>query len=298
MAANISPTDYYYYCGDDSPKTTLTDWMKNIHDATPIWKLSIPGTHGSMTYKCFNNKYEQFQQWTLDKQLQAGIRFVDVSLHQSPEIEYDHFIGSLLPILTNFIRENPTEFIILHLNDEYPECLEFWKHLEGEMKAEGIFSLANSNSLPILKDIRGHIVLLKPSDYKHWNKINIAGIFNFSNTSYEHRFKVITENIASANGQATNGMENHRMMLSFVNGTGLDSPPAVIAKEMNYKIGQFLQEHSFDMKSVGVVVMDFPGVGIIRDIIKFNKTVTEGATQVRKIHYIFTLPVNYDLRRL
>lgn len=53
-------------------------WMARVPDATPLTRLSIPGTHDTFTYNLTDNVVFQCQNHDLPTQLRAGLRYFDV----------------------------------------------------------------------------------------------------------------------------------------------------------------------------------------------------------------------------
>lgn len=53
-------------------------WMARVPDATPLTRLSIPGTHDTFTFTLTDNVVFQCQNHDLPAQLRAGLRYFDV----------------------------------------------------------------------------------------------------------------------------------------------------------------------------------------------------------------------------
>ncbi|XP_034456201.1 uncharacterized protein LOC117770658 [Hippoglossus hippoglossus] len=58
------------------PRLYNLDWMKSVPDETLISALSIPGTHESLSLH--GGPLAKCQVWTLDKQLNLGVRYFDL----------------------------------------------------------------------------------------------------------------------------------------------------------------------------------------------------------------------------
>ena len=110
--------------------------MGQISDKTRLNQMSIPGTHDTMTShakpqwggitgcKGYFGKYLCLtQQWKLFKQLQNGIRFIDIRISQDTTYRRKFWIyhgrqfldvrlKKVLDILAIFLSQQPTETVI------------------------------------------------------------------------------------------------------------------------------------------------------------------------------------------
>ena len=112
--------------------------MKNLGNGQLISELSIPGSHDTMTgdpnknNDCkwlFYKRCCQCHDRSLKQQLDDGIRFVDIRLkHHNNDFTLHHdFISlgiklnSVLKTLTGFLKENPSETVIMSYQKEHTE---------------------------------------------------------------------------------------------------------------------------------------------------------------------------------
>ena len=110
------------------------NWMKRLPDNVYVSCLSIPGTHDTATghgftsslYGTFGNKYARTQELSLQEQWDAGIRAFDLRpcvLENYLNINHGivptklHFDVALYA-LRDLVRDNPSEFAIIHLLHE------------------------------------------------------------------------------------------------------------------------------------------------------------------------------------
>ncbi|WP_417641671.1 phosphatidylinositol-specific phospholipase C domain-containing protein [Enterobacter kobei] len=102
-----------------------TDWMAALSDSTPVWQLSIPGTHDSGSR--YGGDSVANQVMTIEEQLRAGIRYLDVrvrhidnafAIHHSFVYQHLNF-DDVMKQATQFLRSHPQEFIFMRVRDEY-----------------------------------------------------------------------------------------------------------------------------------------------------------------------------------
>ena len=103
-------------------------WMASIPDDRPLQLISIPGTHDSFARidgETFIPHYLQTQTMKMADQLAAGIRAFDIRCRHINDECYvyhksvDQFmtLGEILQISEKFLKENPTEVVLLRVKD-------------------------------------------------------------------------------------------------------------------------------------------------------------------------------------
>ena len=151
-------------------------WMSKLKDNKTLSSLSIPGTHDTMSLG-FGGDIAQTQSKTLENQLISGVRFLDIRLAarpQSKDFLYLHHgfvylnatFNQVLNILINFLKNNPTETIIMRLKQEYTnESYDVFialleKFLNNPAYSNYVYNnIQNTN--PTLKELRGKILVLQ-----------------------------------------------------------------------------------------------------------------------------------------
>ena len=150
--------------------TPLTDWLSLVRDDVKVCKLSIPGTHDSMTgmgfytpvVKYFSNIMAISQVSTFDEQMSNGIRFFDFrpvvaidTLAQKPEdrqilrlahgfTEVDVTLEESIDWMQQFLKSHPSEFFIVKIQaDNGMESQQNWTVLLNKVlsmpKYQGLF---------------------------------------------------------------------------------------------------------------------------------------------------------------
>ncbi|KAI5466191.1 PLC-like phosphodiesterase [Mariannaea sp. PMI_226] len=169
----------------------LNAWMKELDDAWPLSSLSIPGTHNAATHhKALPSV--RCQAVSVPEQLQNGVRFLDVRLSAKPDndeltivhgafpisLTGDKHLKDLLEDLYDFLKENPSESIILSLKREGTgdgtdqQMGKYLKYSYVDTKRSFYWT---EPKIPTLGQARGKIVLVRRhaiSDEHHkscWN---------------------------------------------------------------------------------------------------------------------------------
>jgi hypothetical protein len=146
------------------------DWMSSIEDSKKISEITIPGTHDSCTYKA--SDISKCQNLTLQQQLEAGIRFIDIrcrqfndkfALHHGAEYLHLNF-GDVLKTCRDFLAMHQRECIVMSVKEEHDAAGNektfeevFLEYVQSYPK---LWSMGNT--IPKFSDgIRGKIVLLR-----------------------------------------------------------------------------------------------------------------------------------------
>ena len=117
--------------------TPATDWLSMVKDETKVCKLSIPGTHDTMTgmgvyqpvLKFIFNMTAISQVSTLDEQIASGLRFFDIrpvvstdTIAKKKILRLTHGISELditfewtIDQLQSYLKAHPSEFFIAKL---------------------------------------------------------------------------------------------------------------------------------------------------------------------------------------
>ena len=179
--------------------TPLTDWMSMVRDETKVCKMSIPGTHDTMTgmgfyqptLKYIFNMTAISQLSTLEEQMNCGLRFFDIrpvvsidTLAQNPAdkkilrlahgmSEIDVTFEEAIDQLLSFLTAHPSEFFIAKLQaDNGMEDQKDWPMLLNKVmskpKYQGKF-IVNWHPGITVAEMRGKILWLSRYDLRLMN---------------------------------------------------------------------------------------------------------------------------------
>lgn len=190
-----------YFNDDEFIDTSNPDWMGQLPDGLRLSRLSIPGTHESVSYYYrselkFLGHYIDAQTNTLPlaTQLNAGIRYIDIRGRidlDDNRIRLFHgardqqeYLEAVLDTVQQFLIAHPTETILMRLqqtgNPNFPFFLYFhkeffrgyqeryhdnprWHDFFWRGSADGTGT--HLGEIPTLGEVRGKIVILQ--DYSH-----------------------------------------------------------------------------------------------------------------------------------
>jgi 1-phosphatidylinositol phosphodiesterase len=149
-------------------------WMSRMADSALLSQLTLPGTHDSCTAGL--TPIASCQAWSLQDQLNHGIRYIDIRCRQIQSTfaihHYEVFTGLMFgdgvrDVCVDFLEANPTECIVMQIkwhewNDDNPVGT-FQQVLDGYLQGfKGFFYL--DNRIPTLGEVRGKIVVVRRFD--------------------------------------------------------------------------------------------------------------------------------------
>lgn len=257
------------------PAACCPDWMARLPDALPLSRLSIPGTHDSLSL--FGGRRLRCQSWGLEAQLAAGIRFLDVRCKLARgELHVYHLCtfqrASLRGVLRRtlrFLRAHPGEAVLMRIKEELPIFPRpgFAARLHRCLLEEGRGHVWCREEVPTLGQVRGKIVVLEALAREvlgiPYEQLSISDAWNV--LSLERKWVRARRHLerAASGDPAT-------MHLTFCSGNGLFTCPEEVARFVNPRCYQHLRRQGGQPVRWGVVIMDFPGAGLLQLIVESN----------------------------
>ncbi|XP_066468881.1 1-phosphatidylinositol phosphodiesterase-like [Tiliqua scincoides] len=262
---------------DNSPRPamSLPDWMSDLPDHLSLSRLSIPGTHDSMSL--LGSSKIRCQSWALEAQLAAGVRFLDIRC----KLEDGHFLiyhvntfqeadfSGVLKDTLNFLKEHPRETVLMRIKEELPIIpkAEFASRLRQYLDEEGQGHVWTKEAIPTLGQARGKVVILEEIENEvlgvPYEELNVGDAWHVLFT--ERKWERVKDHLNAA----TNG-DQTVLHLTFCSGNGLFTNPEELAKYINQCCYEHLRAQAGEALRWGVVIMDFPGTGLIRTIVESN----------------------------
>ncbi len=164
----------------------MKNWMRQLPDTMDISQINIPGTHDSCAFKVQFPVVSKCQNITISKQLNSGIRFLDIRVEKHGEkLKLVHdiadckklentkeklYLEDVIKDCKRFLSENPTETILLSYkrDDGANQEETFDVFYENYLKNDAVWY--TENRIPNLNEVRGKIVLLNRDNIDKNNK--------------------------------------------------------------------------------------------------------------------------------
>ncbi|XP_056336185.1 1-phosphatidylinositol phosphodiesterase-like, partial [Danio aesculapii] len=247
-------------------------WMEKLEDSRLLSSISIPGTHQSS--KHLKTSKPRFQSWVLHNQLDAGVRFFELSV-SSNTIKYDgsegvqesETLSYVLKTLLTFLAKQDSETVLLRITPDEGAVAQVTEKLNRK-KSE----VWEDNEIPTMGQVRGKIVLIQSSTLKLGLPIQITELDgDAKETQMRQNIKLASENC------------DQEMRLSYIGAKGESEDPLEIAKTLNKPVDDYLLDLKGDTSRpncVGIIAMDFPGPKVIETIINFNGKLEQGSKLV------------------
>ncbi|KZV89239.1 PLC-like phosphodiesterase [Exidia glandulosa HHB12029] len=157
---------------------TTDSWMSLLSDTTSLAALTIPGTHDTCAYPAFMSSVNsilpgvQTQLMTVEQQLNAGIRFLDLRLRLdgTGALEMAHnFIPlglkfrDVVVALKAFLASNPKETVLVSIKNEANSAADivFETAFNAVYDQDGANLWYSDNAIPTLGRCRGKLVLIR-----------------------------------------------------------------------------------------------------------------------------------------
>lgn len=269
------------------------DWQAALADTTHVAKVLLPGTHDAGAYMT-GGSLILTQSLTIQEQLQAGVRVFDIRLRavDNERLEIYHGISAqglyfqedILQVCIDFLQAHPAEFLVFSLKKE-GENVNSTKGYQGLLReilakpSYTSFFAAHFRKDLRVKELRGKILLLHrdfigqeaPGAYfQGWkddasfqarlvdnSTAKIAKVFIEDNYkvptlfNIDQKWEAIQQNLVlSANSNSPDDW-----FISFASGTSAFVHPVTVARKINPKLEEFLQQENQSYR--GILFMDF-----------------------------------------
>ncbi|XP_026870121.2 1-phosphatidylinositol phosphodiesterase-like [Electrophorus electricus] len=261
------------------PSGYRADWMKSLDSNLLLSQITLPGTHDTMAL--YGGPAAECQAWSLEDQLRAGIRYLDLrvfefenTLHLMHGVIYEHSaFTTVVETLKKFLSEFPSETVLVRVK---PDMFDKSK-VQGMVQKiiENDNNVWVESTIPHIGEVRGKFVFVQKDDFK-------LGI-PLLETDTKDDYKVVhiakkEEETGQHLSQAAKECGGNSVVLTYSSGTGIGTFKGMFLtpKKVAEKIDPWLYEHLQMMLSnkspccLGIIAMDFPGFDLIQTIIKFN----------------------------
>lgn len=273
------------------PRARAQSWMAALEDSRSIGTLSIPGTHDSGALYSFADLFGKCQTLSVSRQLQIGVRFLDVRLRlvEDELLVYHNFVEQktsaedLMEDMTAFLQENPSEFLIVSFKEEASPVrsgISFAAALE-QLLARYPRHISTAGLPASVGEARGKIHIL--ARYEN-NSLGVPCSLGWQNNSsfelgelyIQDHYKLHSAgeklpDITAALEAAASG--NYALVLNFTSCYLAEGFPPSYAGVTAGKLNPLLPQLLADSRGpAGVLVCDFMTSGLAEQIIGRNFT--------------------------
>ena len=135
--------DEAYYHGS-SAVADNSGWMAAVDGSKLLSQLSVVGTHNSMSL--YGGDIVQTQSMSLINQLNSGVRTLDIrakyddgnmAIYHGIFFQYAYLGNDVFSVVSDFLLQNPTETIIMHIQQEEndnPVGLKFTEQISEQKR--------------------------------------------------------------------------------------------------------------------------------------------------------------------
>ena len=262
-----------HFCEQPIPKSENKNWMAKLPNNTLLSEMTIPGTHDSGAI--IRTKICETQSWSIKNQLIAGIRCLDIrviSIDDKLKAKYGiteqtGFFNDILNDIIIFLRENPSETVIMQVVNDYSKTNskktydQLFNYYTKKIKDKIIIY---DNKDFELQELRGKILVIKVYE---------KGLKSYSGIIVQNRYEVTIKNIFNDKIKEIN--KHLRKEISFIEKGKLyfsffcssRNYLLVNSREMSKIINKLALDYNGRM---GIVVTDFPGEDLIYHLIDQN----------------------------
>lgn len=264
------------------PDSYNIGWMQTLDDHQFISDITIPGTHDTMAL--YGGPAAECQAWSLEDQLKAGIRYLDLRVFASEKklyvmhgVIYEHSsFPKVLNTIKAFLSEFRSETVLVRVKPDLFDKSNVQVLIQNMIENDSDFWV--QSLIPTMGDVRGKIVFVQKDSFKTGVPLletDTQG--DYKVTHIEDKENDIRENLRKANEYCGDDLQSS-VVLTYSSGTGVGTlggmflTPKRIAKEINPWLYGYLDEVSSKNPKIcfGIVAMDFPGFDLIQMVINFN----------------------------
>ena len=276
---------------EESSVPERMDWMGALPDSLPLCKLSLPGTHDSGAR--YGGPALQTQEADLPAQLRQGIRAFDIRLQEkdgklgvfhSTAFQQMYWETDVLPAFLRFLREHPTEVLVVSLKREGGQAEAFARLLAASLEKASNRAAFVEDFRPglTLGDCRGKILFLHRdlctdrypgAACSGWaddatcvlTLLGKDGQEGFALLQDEYQYgsdreavRKIEACIRNLEAVAAEPAGSRRWGISFVSATGLpEGTPLAFARRVNPVLADWMEQEGGARR--GIVFVDFVG---------------------------------------
>ncbi|XP_029920050.1 uncharacterized protein LOC115368182 isoform X2 [Myripristis murdjan] len=265
------------YDDTSSPEFLNYSWMAAIPDSWPLSEITMPGTHNTMAL--YGGALAECQSWSLESQLLAGVRFLDIrvrhvrgnlTIHHGVSYQRAHF-GDVLEGVADFLHKYPSETVLMRLKEEFSETYDIYGAVVSYIHRYAHWDLLwHSRLMPTMGQARGKLIILQdfsgPDLGMRYGSLDIADDWKVPTLLHvKEKWESVYEHL-----EAAPGGNKAQIFLTYSSGAGVFAYPSAIAQRINPRLYDYLRAKRDRNQRFGIITMDFPAAPLIQMIIDFN----------------------------
>ncbi|MCI5148230.1 MAG: phosphatidylinositol-specific phospholipase C domain-containing protein [Candidatus Electrothrix sp. MAN1_4] len=275
----------------------MHNWMAQLNENKLVTEVNLPGTHDSGTFAeatfwSIGVEQGRCQTMSFKEQLEAGVRFFDIRLEKQDDdyrfchggyISYDLMFHNVLEVFLNFLRKNPTEFIVMSVKcDNGEDFTQEWEAKYGRTP-----EFYNDKHFPTVENARGKIIILSRlrdasvgfpvrwSDNTKFQEVDettyLYAVQDYYDVDLEQAYK--KKRVIDHYLERAQQMQRERLRICFTSMTGKYygiPDPKGAAKKINVHVIDVLERIPRG-NTYGIIIMDFPSENLIEEIVRSNR---------------------------
>ncbi|WP_329039509.1 phosphatidylinositol-specific phospholipase C [Streptomyces sp. NBC_00178] len=254
------------------------DWMAAFADATPLRRLTIPGTHNSGAR--YGGPWTECQNTTVAAQLDSGIRFLDVrcrisgdayAIHHGAYYQHLNF-DDVLGACRAFLAAHPSETVLMRVKQEYSTESDdaFRRIFDIYLDGKGWRPLLRLDpALPDLGSARGKVVVLADNGGLPGIRYADPALFDIQDDYMAEPFGKYPKIEAQFRKAA---QQPGKLFMNYVSTAAL-MPPRWNSDRLNPQVQSFLDgSATAGWTGLGIVPLDYPATrsGLVESLIRHN----------------------------
>lgn len=264
------------------PHSYNIGWMQTLDDHQFISDITIPGTHDTMAL--YGGPAAECQAWSLEDQLKAGIRYLDLrvfafekKLYVMHGVIYEHSsFPKVLNTIKTFLSEFRSETVLVRVKPDLFDKDNVQELIENMMENDS--DVWVQSLIPTIGEVRGKIVFVQKDSFKLGVPLletDTKG--DYKVTHVKDKENDIQDNLSKAVNYCGDNLQSS-VILTYSSGTGIGTlggmllTPKKVAKEIDPWLYGYLNGVLSENSNIcfGVIAMDFPGFDLIQMVINFN----------------------------
>ncbi len=274
VPTSYSAHEHGGYSHDSSVGLDRSNWMSGLKDTLTINEISIPGTGNSMSYGDYTD-FTLTQSMNLETQLASGIRFIDLNLKHTGDINLEVYTGlvylgvsfiDVMKKIDQFLVKNPEEVVLVKVSEHSSDSGNFGYAVKTSIEDAGLSDRVfdgTKSSNPTLGEARGKIIIFSDYDGTKWKTIPYRQNSKIQDSNYlttnwdlYSKWEKVKQHLQSTNKSHSKGTR----YVNYLTGSGGSFPYFVASGHVSSDTGASRLATIFTEPGFSNKYPDFPRV--------------------------------------